>query len=102
MRKGINRASQSYTEVGSSIKPLAVYGPALDLGYSPGSITYNMDGPINGWTTEKEIIASDRPWAVAWYADRKSLWLPMTVKDFLELNDYGNDFLQVVDDLLLP
>ncbi len=53
VRKGINRASQSYTEVGSSIKPLSVYGPALDLGYSPGSITYNMDGPISGWTTEK-------------------------------------------------
>ena len=53
VRKGINRASQSYTEVGSSIKPLAVYGPALDLGYSPGSITYNMEGPIQGWNTEK-------------------------------------------------
>ena len=53
VRKGLNRASQSYTEVGSSIKPLAVYGPALDLGYSPGSITYNMDGPIAGWSTEK-------------------------------------------------
>ena len=53
VRKGFNRASQSYTEVGSSIKPLAIYGPALDLGYSPGSITYNMDGPIAGWNTEK-------------------------------------------------
>lgn len=53
VRKGINRASQSYTEVGSSIKPLSLYGPALDLGYSPGSITYNMDGPIAGWNTEK-------------------------------------------------
>ncbi|MCE5188922.1 MAG: transglycosylase domain-containing protein [Eubacteriales bacterium] len=53
VRKGINRASQSYTEVGSSIKPLTVYGPALDLGYSPASITYNMDGPITGWNTEK-------------------------------------------------
>lgn len=53
VRKGLNRASQSYTEVGSSIKPLSVYGPALDLGYSPGSITYNMDGAITGWSTEK-------------------------------------------------
>ncbi len=53
VRKGLNRASQSYTEVGSSIKPLSLYGPALDLGYSPGSITYNMDGPIAGWNTEK-------------------------------------------------
>lgn len=53
VRKGINRASQSYTEVGSSIKPLALYGPALDLGYSPASITYNMEGAIAGWNTEK-------------------------------------------------
>ncbi len=52
IRKGINRAT-SYTEVGSSIKPLAVYGPALDIGYSPASIVQNMDGPIQGWTTEK-------------------------------------------------
>lgn len=39
------------------------------------------------WTTEREIIASDIPWAVAWYADRRSLWIPMTVKDFITLND---------------
>lgn len=39
------------------------------------------------WTTEREIISSDIPWAVAWYADRRSLWLPMTVKDFIRLND---------------
>ncbi|MDB6149437.1 MAG: hypothetical protein JWQ44_885 [Chthoniobacter sp.] len=44
---------------------------------------------LNEWTEEKEIIASDMPWAVAWYADRKSLWLPMSVKDFLDLNDFN-------------
>ncbi len=53
IRKGFNRASQSYTEVGSAIKPLSVYGPALDLGYSPASIVPNMDGKIDGWGTEK-------------------------------------------------
>jgi hypothetical protein len=42
---------------------------------------------LNTWTTEREIIASDMPWAVAWYAERKSLWLPMTVQDFINLND---------------
>ncbi len=51
IRKGMNRASQSYTEVGSSIKPLSVYGPALDLGMSPASIIANMDGRIEGWNT---------------------------------------------------
>jgi penicillin-binding protein 1A len=53
IRKGMNRASQSHTEVGSSIKPLAVYGPALDLGYSPATVIPNMDGPIAGWGTQK-------------------------------------------------
>ena len=28
------------------------------------------------------------PWAIAWYADRKSVWLPDTVKTFNEFNDY--------------
>jgi hypothetical protein len=42
---------------------------------------------LSQWTTEREVIASDMPWAVAWYADRKSLWMPMTVKDFVNLND---------------
>ena len=43
---------------------------------------------LNTWTNENEIIASDMPWAVAWYADRKSLWVPRTVADFIALNDY--------------
>ncbi len=57
---------------------------------------------MNGWTTEKEIITSDMPWAVAWYADRKSLWLPLTVKDFLDLNDYGRLDGRIVGLYLTP
>jgi hypothetical protein len=57
---------------------------------------------MNGWTNEKEIIASDMPWAVAWYADRKSLWLPITVKDFLDLNDYGRLDGRIVGLYLTP
>lgn len=53
IRKGLNRAYQSYTEVGSAIKPLAVYGPALDLGASPATIIVNADGAIDGWGGEK-------------------------------------------------
>ncbi len=29
-----------------------------------------------------EVIVSDAPWAVAWYADRVSVWLPRTVDQF--------------------
>ena len=28
------------------------------------------------------------PWAVAWYAQRKSLLLPKTIKDFNRISDY--------------
>ena len=34
---------------------------------------------------ENEIIATDAPWAVAWYADRTALWLPRTRKQFYDI-----------------
>ncbi len=39
---------------------------------------------LNTWTNDNEIIVSDMPWGVAWYADRKSLWLPTTIEDFVK------------------
>ncbi|EDY19109.1 hypothetical protein CfE428DRAFT_3286 [Chthoniobacter flavus Ellin428] len=65
--------------------------------YYPGSISV-----LSKWTRENEIIASDMPWAVAWYADRQSLWLPMTVHDFLDLNDYNQLQGRIVGLYLTP
>lgn len=48
-RKTLNRASDMTMPVGSAIKPLSVYAPAIDLGASPASIAYNMPVPIAGW-----------------------------------------------------
>ncbi len=48
-RKTLNRATDMKMPVGSSIKPLSVYAPALELGASPASIAYNMPLPISGW-----------------------------------------------------
>ena len=45
-------------------------------------------GILGDWYGEKEIIASDMPWAVAWYAQRKSVLLPESVRSFNRLNDY--------------
>lgn len=44
---------------------------------------------MNDWMQPQEIIASDMPWAVSWYADRRSVWLPETLKIFTEFHDYG-------------
>jgi len=40
------------------------------------------------WYSKDNVICSDMPWAVAWYADRKSLWLPLTIPDFNNLNEF--------------
>lgn len=48
-KKQWNRAYQSSMPVGSSIKPIAVYAPALDLGASPATIIANIPGEIEGY-----------------------------------------------------
>lgn len=37
---------------------------------------------------KNEVVASDMPEALAWYADRRTLLLPRGVKDFNEINDF--------------
>ena len=51
--------------------------------YCPPAISEVAD-----WYGKDDIICSDMPWAVAWYADRKSLWLPLTIADFNDLNEF--------------
>jgi hypothetical protein len=34
-----------------------------------------------------EWVATDMPWATAWYADRGSLWIPDSLTDFIKIND---------------
>lgn len=53
---------------------------------------------LGDWYTEKDVICSDMPWGVAWYADRKSLWLPMSLRDFNKLNTF--DFNDRITGLL--
>lgn len=48
-RKTLNRCTDMNMPVGSSIKPIAVYAPAIDMGCSPASVTYNLPLPISGW-----------------------------------------------------
>jgi hypothetical protein len=62
----------------SGRKPTVVYPP-----YIPPYIAI-----MRSWMQPNEIIASDMPWAIAWYADRRSVWLPDKVKTFTDLSDY--------------
>jgi hypothetical protein len=44
---------------------------------------------LHDWMNPGEITASDMPWAIAWYADRRSLWLPESPKIFADMSDYA-------------
>jgi hypothetical protein len=57
------------------------YAPALN----------SKTSGLKGWVTDKQIVFSDQPWAVAWYADRTSVWLPPTREGFLKLESVAAD-----------
>lgn len=50
--KTLNRAADAALPIGSSIKPISVYGPALDKGASPATIYNNVPLPIEGWISD--------------------------------------------------
>lgn len=70
----LNRAYQSYRQPGSSIKPLIVYTPALERGYTPDTIVTdrpieegpsNADGMYSGEITLRTALAKSKN-SVAW------------------------------------
>jgi len=67
-----------YTALLSARKPAIVWPP-----YIPPYIAV-----LRSWMQPNEITASDMPWAIAWYADRRSVWLPDTIKTFSDMSDY--------------
>jgi hypothetical protein len=59
--------------------------PATTLPYPP----YRADAVTALGKTfgENEVLVSDIPWAVAWYADRTAIWEPFEEKDYYAIND---------------
>ena len=53
-KRELNRAI-SPVMVGSTIKPIAVYGPALEEGRSPATIYHNIPVKIEGWDAQQEF-----------------------------------------------
>lgn len=56
-----NRAYVTEHGVGSSIKPVTIYGPALDMGLSPNSTLSNEKKRIPGWNTASGYPAGGGP-----------------------------------------
>jgi len=56
---------------------------------------------LKGWITEKQVVFSDQPWAVAWYADRISIWLPPTRQGFEKIESTAADLQTPVAGILI-
>jgi 4-amino-4-deoxy-L-arabinose transferase-like glycosyltransferase len=59
--------------------------------YLPPLISYAGRG-----NAPENWIASDMPWATAWYGDHASLWLPETPADFTQINDNTNELSMIL------
>lgn len=46
---------------------------------------------LKSWVKENEVVFSDQPWAVAWYADRPSVWLPSNMEGFNMLDSAATE-----------
>lgn len=51
--------------------------------YLPPVLNVNLHDATN----PEQVIATDQPWAVAWYADRAAMWLPRKKDDFFTLEN---------------
>ncbi|MBR0268309.1 MAG: PBP1A family penicillin-binding protein [Clostridia bacterium] len=72
-RKTMNRATDMKMPVGSSIKPISVYAPAIELGASPASVIYNMPLPISGWKDSRGNDSFPKNYGGAGYTGPETL-----------------------------
>lgn len=70
-----------------------VLPPATTLPYPP--FDGGVCAAVGRLFREDVLLASDIPWAVAWYGDRSCVWIPTNEKDYLLIND-GVRFIAAV------
>lgn len=46
-----------------------------------------LNGRLHDITNENDLIITDQPWAVAWYADRKAVWIPVSLDEYTRVLD---------------
>jgi hypothetical protein len=106
----------SRLDLGLDIYRHATYAAFFLATGLPGVLGFWVSGPriqfppyvptamqlIGTWTKPDEIVASDMPWAIAWYSDRKSLWLPWTRNEFYKYHDFESLGAPIVGLYLTP
>jgi hypothetical protein len=67
--------------------------------YYPAGLNTYFDQ--NNMVAKDQILITDQPWAVAWYADRVAIWIPKKVKGFDELESVAANMKTPVVGLLI-
>lgn len=57
-------------------------GPPYPPYYPPFAVL------VSNMLEPNEVMCSDMPWATAWYGNRTSIQLPVTIDDFYQINDF--------------
>ena len=86
---------QLYLGIWTSARGLPHYPP-----YYPPKFNFNL----HEMTNPDDLIVTDQPWAVAWYADRKALWIPRSIDEFTEVMEpiFGRGKQSVQGFLITP
>lgn len=71
------------------------YGMELVREYKQPDVMTNIGEIIKSNSDEDEIVLTDVHWAVAWYGDRRAVWIPRSIESFNE-SDEGYRFIDVV------
>lgn len=61
---------------------IGIWTSARGVPHFPPYYPAAMNGKLHDMSNEKDLIVTDQPWAVAWYADRKALWIPRSINDY--------------------
>ncbi|MDZ4200030.1 MAG: hypothetical protein U1E27_12195, partial [Kiritimatiellia bacterium] len=65
---------------------LALLPPRTGVPYPPYFPPFIMS--VSRMLEPQEAIATDMPWATAWYGNRASIYIPQSLDGFYEINDY--------------
>ncbi len=60
---------------------IGIWTSARGIPHFPPYYPAAMNGKLHNMTNEKDLVVTDQPWGVAWYADRKALWIPRSIED---------------------
>lgn len=64
---------------------LGIITSARGIPHFPPYYPNKLNGALHDITNPQDIIVTDQPWAVAWYADRKALWMPTTISGYTDV-----------------